>query len=238
MANPIEDPPERRKDHPEEPEGPMRGSGAGNATDNQAPPDGEPVPNTDAPAQPEMPRGPHTPPTVGMEDEQPEGDAATDTPDASASGGAGSQDPEETADPEVDYRDLYLRARADTENVRKRARRDVGVAEGRGVGRLAKELLPALDNLDRAIQAIEVHEGSPESARGLRLVQQELVGALTRVGIQADSPKGEAFDPHRHEALAQQPVEGAEPGTIVEVYQPGYHYEDVVLRAAKVVVAA
>jgi molecular chaperone GrpE len=228
MEDPFtNDAPERDKDHPEEPDGPMRGTGAGNDGDNQAPPDGEPVPHTDdGPAEPEMPRGPHTPPAVGTEDDVPGGDVA-------------SAEAATPASDEPDYQDLYLRARAETDNVRKRARRDVGAAEARGIGRLAKELLPALDNLDRAIQAIEVHEGSStESARGLRLVQQELVGAFTRVGIEADSPKGEPFDPHRHEALAQQPVEGTEPGTIVEVYQPGYHYEDVVLRAAKVVVAA
>ena len=58
------------------------------------------------------------------------------------------------------------------------------------------------------------------------------------MGIEPDSPKGEPFDPHRHEAIAQQPVEGAETGTIVEVYSAGYRYGDDVLRPAKVVVAA
>jgi molecular chaperone GrpE len=141
---------------------------------------------------------------------------------------------------EPDYRDQYLRAMAELDNVRKRARRDVGQAEGRGVAKLAKELLPALDNFARALDAAE---SQPENrdhhlTDGIRLVQTELLAALARVGIEPESPKGEPFDPHRHEAIAQQPVEGAESGTIVEVYSQGYRYRDDVLRPAKVVVAA
>jgi len=141
---------------------------------------------------------------------------------------------------EPDYKDQWLRAVAELDNVRKRSRRDVAAAEGRGVARLARELLPALDNLDRALAAAE---NQPENADhhltdGIRLVQQELLGALERVGITPDSPLGEAFDPHVHEAVAQQPVEGTASGTVVEVYQAGYRLGDDVLRAAKVVVAA
>jgi molecular chaperone GrpE len=139
-----------------------------------------------------------------------------------------------------DYKDLYLRAAAETENVRKRARRDVELATVRGVGRLARELLPSLDNLDRALAHAEAQEGDDEHhlTKGIRLVQSELLAALTRVGIEPYTPEGEPFDPHQHEAVSQVPVEGAESGTIVQVYQPGYRYKDEVLRAAKVVVAA
>ncbi|HYF28256.1 MAG TPA: nucleotide exchange factor GrpE [Baekduia sp.] len=145
----------------------------------------------------------------------------------------------EVLNEEPDYKDLYLRARAEAENVRKRARRDVEVAQARGVARLARELLPAMDNLDRAIAAAEAQEDEQhELTKGIRLVQKELLAAMARVGIEAYSPQGETFDPHHHEAIAQQPVEGAESGTIVTVYQSGYRYRDEVLRAAKVVVAA
>jgi molecular chaperone GrpE len=68
-------------------------------------------------------------------------------------------------------------------------------------------------------------------------VQTELAGALARVGIEAYSPAGERFDPEQHEAMAQQPVEGAEPGTVVEVYQQGYRLNGAILRPARVVVA-
>jgi len=151
---------------------------------------------------------------------------------------------EETAAPEAvpdepDYKDKWLRAVAELDNVRKRARRDVGAAESRGIFKLARELLPALDNFERALAAAEAQPENRDHhlTDGIRLVQSELLGALARVGIEPDSPKGERFDPHRHEAVAQQPVDGAQPGTIVEVYSAGYTYGEDVLRPAKVVVA-
>jgi molecular chaperone GrpE len=188
----------------------------------------ETAPDAGVPAGGPVPDGAGTPETT-----IPAGDAA------SAEAAAEAQAERAGAD-EPDYKDLYLRARADMENVRKRARRDVGAAEARGIGRLAKELLPALDNFDRALAAAEAEEGDGEHhlTKGIRLVQQELVGALTRVGIEVESPQGEAFDPHRHEALAQHPVEGTEAGTIVEVWQPGYRYQETILRPAKVVVSS
>jgi molecular chaperone GrpE len=139
-----------------------------------------------------------------------------------------------------DYKDQWLRAAAELDNVRKRARRDVAAAEARGIAKLARELLPALDNFERALAAAEAQPENRDHhlTDGIRLVQTELLGALARVGIEPDSPNGERFDPHRHEALAQRPVDGAEAGTIVEVYNAGYTYGDEILRPAKVVVAA
>jgi len=167
--------------------------------------------------------------------EEPEAGAEQPAPAAEAAPAPAEQD----APAEPDYKDKWLRAVAELDNVRKRARRDVGVAETRGIAKLAKELLPALDSFERALDAAE---SQPENrdhhlTDGIRLVQTELLAALARVGIEPDSPKGERFDPHRHEAIAQQPVDGAEPGTIVEVYSAGYRYGEDVLRPAKVVVA-
>jgi molecular chaperone GrpE len=158
-------------------------------------------------------------------------DAAAPAPDAAA--------PDAPASPAPDYKDQWLRAAAELDNVRKRARRDVAAAESRGIAKLARELLPALDNFERALAAAEEQPENRDHhlTDGIRLVQTELLGALARVGIVPDSPKGERFDPHRHEAVAQQPIDGAEPGTIVEVYSAGYTYGDDVLRPAKVVVA-
>jgi molecular chaperone GrpE len=137
-------------------------------------------------------------------------------------------------------RDEYLaiaqRTQADFENYRKRMTREVGLAESRGVTRLAKELLPALDNLDRAIAAAPA--GQDSITEGFRLVHAELTTALARLGIEGYAPKGEPFDPTQHEAMAQHPVEGAASGTVVEVYQPGYRLNDTILRPARVVVAA
>jgi molecular chaperone GrpE len=139
-----------------------------------------------------------------------------------------------------EYLQLAQRTQADFENYRRRMAREVGAAEARGVGKVVKELLPALDNLERAIASAEAEEVDEEHhlTKGIRLVQRELAGALERVGIEAFSPKGEAFDPNEHEAMVQQPVDGAESGTVVEVYQQGYRLNGAVIRPARVVVAA
>ena len=203
---------------------------------------GQELPATDGAQEPAPAAAPETATGAPAPADGPEPTAETTIPagDAASAEAAAEQQAERAGADEPDYKDLYLRARADMENVRKRARRDVGAAEARGIGRLAKELLPALDNFDRALAAAEAEEGDGEHhlTKGIRLVQQELVGALTRVGIEVESPKGEPFDPHRHEALAQHPVEGTEAGVVVEVWQPGYRYQETILRPAKVVVSA
>ena len=136
-------------------------------------------------------------------------------------------------------RDQYLalaqRTQADFENYRKRVARDAAAAQERGVIKLAKELLPALDNLDRAIDAAE--DEDPLLA-GVRLVRSELGAALARLGIEAFVPLGEAFDPNLHEAVAQQPVEGAASGAVAEVFQNGYRMGETIIRPARVLVAA
>ncbi|HEX4807099.1 MAG TPA: nucleotide exchange factor GrpE [Conexibacter sp.] len=138
-----------------------------------------------------------------------------------------------------EYLALAQRTQADFENFRKRMTRDVAAAEQRGVSRLAKELLPALDNLGRALAAAEAEgEADGHLGTGVKLVQDELLAVLKRVGIEPFSPRGERFDPNEHEAMAQQPVEGAESGTVVEVYQQGFRHGESVLRPARVVVAA
>jgi molecular chaperone GrpE len=144
--------------------------------------------------------------------------------------------------PEVDAltaeRDKYLglaqRAQADFDNYRKRMTRENAAAGDRGMAKLAKELLPALDHLELALKAAEGHE---DVVKGFAMVAGELQAALARVGIQAFSPKGEVFDPNEHEAMAQAPIEGVESGTVGEVYQSGYRINGAVLRPARVVVA-
>jgi molecular chaperone GrpE len=134
-----------------------------------------------------------------------------------------------------EYLALAQRTQADFENYRKRVARDSAAAESRGLARLARELLPALDSLDRALAAAaDADEGLIE---GLRLVQRELLGALERVGVESYGAAGEQFDPELHEAVAQQPFDGREPGEIVEVYQSGYRRAGGVIRPARVLVA-
>ncbi len=136
------------------------------------------------------------------------------------------------------YLSLAQRTQADFENFRKRAAREAAAAADRGTSRLAKELLPALDHLELALQASAQDPAAAELTKGVRLVQDELAKALGRAGIQAYSPQGERFDPEQHEAMAQLPTEGAATGTVVEVYQQGYRLNGSVLRPARVVVAA
>jgi molecular chaperone GrpE len=150
-----------------------------------------------------------------------------------------------------EYLELAQRTRADFENYRRRAARDAAAAQERGVARLAKELLAAVDNLDRALAAAEAQAtggGAGEGAdgrvaceqllSGIRLVHADVLAAFARLGIEPFSPVGERFDPQFHEAVAQQPCEGAQTGTVVEVYQVGYRLGDGVLRPARVLVAA
>jgi molecular chaperone GrpE len=182
---------------------------------------------------------------AGSEDEHVDGVHATADADASAEQRAAEeveQDLDELlarAGRADEYLALAQRTQADFENFRKRMTRDVAAAEARGVGRLAKELLPALDNLGRALAAAEQEgESSGHLGAGVKLVQDELLAALQRVGIEPFSPRGERFDPNEHEAMVQQPVEGAESGTVVDVYQQGFRHGESVLRPARVVVAA
>jgi molecular chaperone GrpE len=140
-----------------------------------------------------------------------------------------------------EYLELAQRTKADFENYRKRASRETAAAQERGVTKLLRELLPAVDNLDRALEAAEADpegNGSGDTLiSGIKLVHADVVAALGRCGIERFSPQGERFDPQEHEAVAQQPVEGAEPGTVVEVYQRGYRLGENVIRPARVVVA-
>jgi molecular chaperone GrpE len=141
-----------------------------------------------------------------------------------------------------EYLELAQRTKADFENYRKRAAREAAAAQERGVAKLARELLPAVDNLDRALEAAETAAGATDGtettlASGIKLVHADVIAALARAGIQRYSPEGEVFDPQHHEAVAQQPVDGAQPGTIVEVYQRGYRLGDAVIRPARVLVA-
>src|SRR5690242_13256228 len=161
--------------------------------------------------------------------------ADADVPAASEAPAAATSDELEALTAERDkYLGLAQRAQADFDNYRKRMARENAASADRGMAKLAKELLPALDHLELALKAAEGHE---DVVKGFAMVAGELQAALARVGIQAFSPRGEPFDPNEHEAMAQQPSEEAESGTVTEVYQSGYRINGAVLRPARVVVA-
>jgi molecular chaperone GrpE len=151
---------------------------------------------------------------------------------------AAAEAPEQPAEP--DWKDLALRKAAELENVRKQNAQRVQKASRDGMRRVASELLPALDDFERALAHAEAEESDNEHhlTAGIRLVQQKMLDALRRAGIEQFSPKGEPFDPHQHEAVAQQPAaDGAQQGTVLEVVQNGYRLGEDVLRPARVVVA-
>lgn len=140
-----------------------------------------------------------------------------------------------------EYLELAKRTKADFENFRKRVTADVQAASSRGKAEIARDVVPVLDDLERALQAAGLDpEGDSEDglAHGVILVFRGLRETLTRHGIEAVDPRGEKFDPNVHEALSTQAVEGAESGTVVEVLQKGYRMGDHLIRPARVVVSA
>jgi molecular chaperone GrpE len=133
-----------------------------------------------------------------------------------------------------DYLDRLQRLKAEFDNYRKRAARDQELLVARAHERLVKELLPVLDDLERALEAAARHEEA-KLEEGVALVHRELRDALTHEGLQEIETDGR-FDPHVHEALLSQPSD-AEEGSVIEVVQKGYRLGDRVLRPARVVVA-
>ncbi|HEX2129748.1 MAG TPA: nucleotide exchange factor GrpE [Solirubrobacterales bacterium] len=134
-----------------------------------------------------------------------------------------------------EYLDLARRAKADFENYRKRATQQAADAAKRGKAELARELLPAIDSLERALDAAE--SDSDALAKGVSLVRDQLIATLERAGVEAYDPAGERFDPTWHEALSTRPAEGVESGTVVETLDRGYRLDGQVLRPARVVVS-
>ena len=134
-----------------------------------------------------------------------------------------------------EYLALAQRVQADFENYRKRAVRDQERLVAHAHERLVRELLPMLDDLERALEAAERHEEAA-LVEGVKLVERSLRKALEKEGLVEIETDG-AFDPHVHEAMLTQPGEGAEPGAVVEVVQRGYRIGDKVVRPARVIVA-
>ena len=137
-------------------------------------------------------------------------------------------------------RDTYLqlaqRAQADFENYRKRAAKEMAAAGERAKVGLVRDLLPVVDNLERALDSAQ--NGGAGLAEGVRLVLSELQGVLAREGVEAVEPAGESFDPTVHEALSTRAEDGAEPGVVLDVVEKGYRMSDTVIRPARVVVSA
>ncbi|WP_372892463.1 nucleotide exchange factor GrpE [Rhodosalinus sp.] len=165
------------------------------------------------------------------------------------SGGAGRAAPGESQESELDalraerddLKDRFMRALADAENARKRADKDRREAERYGVTRLARDLLPVYDNLQRAIAASreEGETASEALMEGVELTLKELLNVFHRHSIEAVSPQvGDTFDPNLHEAMFEAPVPNTTAGEIIQVSQDGFLLHDRLLRPAQVGVSS
>ena len=150
---------------------------------------------------------------------------------------SGEEDPaneeERIVDEPEDYLALAQRIQADFENYRKRAAREAAAAGERARSGLVRELLPIVDNLERALASAE--EGEQHLAEGVRLVHSELIAVLERNGIEQFDPAGDRFDPAEHEALSVR--DEGEAGVVLDVVEKGYRSNGTVLRPARVVVS-
>ena len=134
-----------------------------------------------------------------------------------------------------EYLALAQRTQADFENYRKRAAKEAAAAGQRAKSGLVGELLPVVDNLERALQS--AREGEDHLLDGVKLVHSELVSVLARNGVEPFDPAGEKFDPTFHEAVSTRADEEAGAGVVVDVVEKGYRLNGTVLRPARVVVS-
>ncbi|MGB0267583.1 MAG: nucleotide exchange factor GrpE [Pseudomonadales bacterium] len=138
------------------------------------------------------------------------------------------------------FRDLALRAQAETENIRRRAARDVEQAHKFALEKFAGELLPVLDSIEKAVEAagaLAEGEDTKAMAEGVSLCHRLFLDTFGKVGITPIDPHGEPFDPEQHQAMAMIEAPDAAPNSVVDVLQKGYSLNGRLLRAAMVVVA-
>jgi molecular chaperone GrpE len=198
------------------------------------PPEEEPVTSRDEAGEPSGEEDPQNEQELLEEKEQAEGKAPSRAEPATS---RTAEDPLARVERERDeYLDLARRSQADFENYRKRAARETAAAGERAKSGLVRELLPIVDNLERALAS--AGESEQHLAEGVRLVHSELIAVLERNGVQQFDPSGERFDPGEHEALSMRPQDGAESGLVLDVVEKGYRSDGTVLRPARVVVSA
>lgn len=174
------------------------------------------------------------PANVSPEDqpiEQPEtgGDAAA---------AAGERDLEQLRQELVEAQNQTLRAQAELENFRRRMRREMEEERRFATAPLLRDLLPVLDNLHRAIEAASKTDAANDLVNGVRMVVQQVEQVLDQHGCRRIPTAGEMFDPHRHEALAQQPSDAQPSGAILFETQSGYELHERVLRPSQVFVSS
>jgi molecular chaperone GrpE len=178
---------------------------------------------------------PQMPPTPNeMHDDMPADTAPPKTAEAAHTWRERAEQAERQRD---EYLGLLKTARADYENAHQRNRREREQEKKYAAGPLAKDLLLAFDNLERALATAKETKESGPLAQGVALVHSQLLDALKRHGITQMEVLGQPFDPHLHQGVMQQPSAEHPPGTILQVFEHGFMIHDRVLRPASVVIA-
>jgi molecular chaperone GrpE len=133
-------------------------------------------------------------------------------------------------------KDQLLRALAEQENIRKRSQREVEEANKYAISSFARELLSVSDNLKRALDVAPENDDEKTKTfiQGIEMTEKELLNSFAKFGIKKISPEGEKFDHNHHQAMFEAPDEAKEPGTVIQVLQPGYILHDRLLRPALV----
>ncbi len=182
---------------------------------------------------------PDTPPEDAQREQAPD-EGAEGREEAPAEGPADDGSPPDVAELKAKAEenwDLYLRAAAEADNVRKRAARDLEHARKFALERFATELLAVRDSLEMGIAAGESADAE-SLLEGSKATLRQLASTMERFGVEEIDPQGEPFDPNRHEAMTTQPATEVEPDTVLTVFQKGYMLNGRLLRPARVVVAA
>ena len=138
----------------------------------------------------------------------------------------------------ADQKDSVIRAKAELDNVRRRAAQDVEKARKFALEKFATELLPVVDNLERAIAAIDKEDESQQAMlEGIELTLQSFLSAIGKFDIKVIDPVEQPFNPEQHQAMAMQEVPGVAPNTVLAVMQKGYELNGRLLRPAMVMVS-
>ena len=166
-----------------------------------------------------------------------EDNTTTQSPGGGGDTAASTADPSELQRQRDEYYDLLLRKSAEFDNYRKRIDRDRQAQSENAAASLVEELLPLMDDLERALKADAGAEGGDAYRRGVELIQQQLGEILRKRGVRPIEALGADFDPHYHQAVSYEPAEGRREGEIVEEFRRGYMLGDRLLRPSMVKVA-
>jgi len=138
----------------------------------------------------------------------------------------------------ADQKDAVIRAKAEVDNIRRRSAQEVEKARKFALEKFASELLPVVDNLERAIASVNVEDETQKAiAEGVGLTLQSFLAALTKFSVLPIDPQDQPFNPELHQAMAMQEVEGVEPNTVINVLQKGYELNGRLIRPAMVMVS-